>query len=369
MCFKFFTSFVIGLLYGVLSFFDVNAQTSAVPFLLNAPDARAASMGDVGAALSPDVNSLSNNPSKIAFLEDRYGFSVSYSPWLKALVSDVNLGYVSGFYRLNARNTIGVSMRYFSLGEFQLSDSQRQDLGKYNPSEFAIDATFARKFGQRLSFATTFRYIHSNLSSGQVLDGKEVGSGTAIAADFSAFFKQEIVLLGRDAIVASGLYISNLGTKISYVDGAVPFLLPANLKVGAAITLLLGKDSELTIAADFNKLLVPEYQDVYGATEDTSVPASLFQAIFFSSGGIREKIKEVTVASGVEYQYRKQFSLRAGYGYGNPQKDNHSFLTAGIGFKYNIIGLDFAYAMASPQHHPLSNTIRLSLLINFNRSY
>jgi hypothetical protein len=369
MHFKFLTIFLIGVVYYSLDISSVKAQVSAVPFLLNAPDARSGAMADAGVAISPDVNALSNNPSKLAFLENGYGFSFSYNPWLKSVISDINLGYLSGFYKLDERNTLGISMRYFSLGEIQLADANQQDLGFYHPNEFAVDATFARKFGHTLSIATTLRYINSAIGSGQIIAGNEVSSGTAVAADFSVFFKQETTFLGNAGTIAAGLYISNIGTKLSYTDAVIPLLLPANLKIGTATTFLFNKDSELSIAMDFNKLLVPDSRNPDVDAADFSVPEGVFYALFASNGGVKEKIKEVTVATGLEYRYKKQFALRAGYAYGNPDKGNHSFITTGAGFQYKLIGIDLAYSMANQQHHPLASALRISILLNFNGSY
>jgi hypothetical protein len=366
MHFKFLAIFLIGVVFCSLDVSSVKAQVSAVPFLLNAPDARSAAMADAGVAIAPDVNALSNNPSKLAFLENGYGFSFSYNPWLKGIISDINLGYLSGFYKLDERNTLGISMRYFSLGKIQLADANQQDLGFYHPNEFAVDATFARKFGHTLSIATTLRYINSDIGSGQLVAGNEVSSGTAVAADFSVFFNQETTFFGNSGIIAAGIYISNIGTKLSYTDAVIPLLLPANLKIGTATTFLFNEDSELSIAMDLNKLLVPERGDRYVNPEDFSVPEGIFYALFASNGGVKEKIKEVTVSSGIEYRYKKQFALRAGYAYGNPDKGNHSFITTGAGFKYKVVGVDLAYSLADQQHHPLASALRISILLNFN---
>lgn len=344
----------------------------AVPFLLITPDARVGSMGEAGVAIQPDVNTASINPSKLAFLERPYGFSASYSPWLKSLVPDINLAYLSGFYKLNDQSTLGSSLRYFSLGQIQLTDANQTDLGIYSPNEFSFDATYAKKFGNEFSLGTSLRYIYSNLTSGQFSAGQQTKAGQAFAVDVSAFYKNQTQLLGKDAILSFGANISNIGTKMSYVDGGPKFFLPTNLKLGAASTLILDDYSQFTFALDFNKLLAPTQpiRDgngtiISGKDPDRSVPAGIFGSFGDAPGGFKEEIKEVSIATGVEYWYNQQFALRAGYFYESPLKGDRRYLTLGAGLKYNIFNIDFAYLLADPQKSPLANTLRFSLLFNF----
>jgi len=345
--------------------FSVNAQITAVPFLLNAPDARTGAMGDAGVALSADANSLSNNPSKLAFIKQGYGFSASYNPWLKSLVADMNLGYLSGFYKISDRNTIGASLRYFSLGKVQLLGNNQEDLGLYSPNEFAIDGTFARRYGESFSMATSLRYIRSNMGSGLAFSGNEITAGTALAVDVSLYFKQEAHLLGTKAIMAAGAYVSNLGTKLSYTAGTIPYFLPTNLKLGVASTFLLDADSELSFALDFNKLLVPTEADSLNAAEDTSVPKGIFGSFVDAPGGFKEEFKEISLGAGVEYLYKQQFALRGGYSYAHPLKGNKNYFSLGAGFNHGILGLDVAYIMASQDKNPMANSLRVTLLFNF----
>ncbi|WP_431293031.1 type IX secretion system outer membrane channel protein PorV [Pedobacter sp. P26] len=202
---------------------EANNIVTAVPFLLITPDARAGAMGDAGVAVAGDVNSASINASKLAFLDKPYGFSVSYSPWLKSLVPDINLAYLSGFYKLDDRNTIGASLRYFSLGSIQLTDINQQDLGISNPNELAFDVSFARNFGKEFSLGTSLRYIYSNLASGQFSSSGQVRSGNAVAVDVSGLYKTTTTLFGKQAILSAGANISNIGTKMSYSDGGENF--------------------------------------------------------------------------------------------------------------------------------------------------
>lgn len=351
---------------------ESNNIVTAVPFLLITPDARSGSMGDAGVAVSGDVNSSSINASKLAFLEKPYGFSVSYSPWLKSLVPDINLAYLSGFYRLDDRNVIGASLRYFSLGSIQLTDINQQDLGISNPNEFALDVTFARKFGEEFSLGSSLRYVYSNLASGQFVSSGQVKSGNAVAVDVSGLYKTNTHMFGKDAILSAGANISNIGTKMSYSDGGVNYFLPTNFKLGGASTLIVDEFSTFTLAVDFNKLLVPT-QPVYnssgqiisGKDPNRSVPAGIFGSFSDAPGGFSEELKEVGISTGVEYWYNQQFAIRAGYNYQSPMKGDSRYFTMGLGLKYNVFNIDFSYLLANAQTSPLANTLRFGLLFNF----
>lgn len=350
-----------------------NNIITAVPFLLITPDARTGSMGDAGVAVAqPDANAASINPAKLAFLEKPYGFSASYSPWLKSLVPDINLAYISGFYKLNDQSTLGGSLRYFSLGQIQLTDANQQDLGIYSPNEFAFDATYSKRFGSEFSLGTTARFIYSNLTSGQFSAGQQTKAGKSFAVDVAAFYKKQTVLFGKDAIVSAGANFSNIGTKMEYVEGGEKIFLPTNMKLGGASTFIIDDYSQLTFALDFNKLLVPTQpirdtngNIIEGKDPDRSVPAGIFGSFGDAPGGFSEELKEVGIAFGTEYWYNQQFALRAGYFYEAPEKGDRRYFTVGAGLKYNIFNIDFAYLLANPQKSPLANTLRFSLLFNF----
>jgi hypothetical protein len=351
---------------------EPNSIRTAVPFLLITPDARSGSMGDGGVAVQPDANTMSINPAKLAFLDKPSGFAVSYSPWLKSLVPDINLAYLSGFYKFSDEHAIGGSLRYFSLGQIQLTDINQQDLGIYSPNEFALDATYARRFGDSFSLGTAVRFIYSNLSSGQFTAGQQTRAGTAVAVDVSGFYRKPTIFLGKDAILSAGLNISNVGTKIGYVDGGNKSFLPTNMRLGAASTFLIDDYNQFTFALDFNKLLVPTEpiynttgQIVAGRDPDRSVPSGIFGSFSDAPGGFSEELKEVSLSAGMEYWYNQQFALRAGYFYENPQKGDRRYLTIGAGLKYNVFNIDFGYLLANPQKSPLANTIRFTLLFNF----
>ncbi|UKT63344.1 type IX secretion system outer membrane channel protein PorV [Pedobacter mucosus] len=350
---------------------EANNIITAVPFLLITPDARTGSMGDAGVAVTGDVNSSSINSSKLAFLDKPYGFSVSYSPWLKNLVPDINLAYLSGFYKLDSRNTIGASLRYFSLGSIQLTDINQQDLGTSNPNELALDFSYARSFGEEFSLGSSLRYIYSNLASGQFSSG-QVHSGNAVAVDISGLYRTTSSIFGKEAVLSAGANISNIGTKMSYSDGGESFFLPTNFKLGGASTITLDDLSTFTFALDFNKLLVPT-QPIYDANNNVisgkdpnrSVPAGIFGSFNDAPGGFSEELKEVGISTGMEYWYNQQFALRAGYNYQSPMKGDSRYFTLGLGLKYNVFNIDFSYLLANSQSSPLANTLRFGLLFNF----
>ena len=351
---------------------------TGVPFLLITPDSRSGAMGDAGAAIFPDANAVHWNPAKLAFVANKTGASLSYSPWLQRLVPDINLAYLSAFRRLDDRNTIGTSLRYFSLGQIQLIDENLNDQGTYNPNEFAIDGSFSRKFGDNFSMGTAVRFIYSNLNSGQFSSGQDPRAGTAVSADVSAYYTNDMELLNDDARLALGVNISNIGSKIGYVEGGSRSFLPTNLKVGSATTFYWSNSSEFTFALDLNKLLVPSPPEIAvdPTTGDTfiikgrnpstlSVPAAIFGSFSDAPGGLKEELQEISYSAGVEYSYNRQFALRAGYFYENPNKGNRQYFTVGAGLRYNVLDIDFAYLLANQEKSPLANTLRFSLVFNF----
>lgn len=369
---KFFNSkfagilFCISALFPYISYSQSNINTNgtnssaiqtAVPFLLITPDSRAGAMGEAGVATSPDVNANFWNPSKLAFLEGSQDYlSVSYSPWLRSLVPDVSLSYVSYAHQLDDRNTIGASLRYFNLGSVDLRDNQQTPEGTYIPNEFSIDGSFARKFGDEFSLGLTLRYIHSSLSN-VPFSGQQVKAGNAVAADVSFFYKHQVEEFGDDALLSIGSNISNIGTKISYTDNGTKYFLPTNWKLGIANTVNMDEYNQFTVTLDMNKLLVPTNGS------DQSVPAGIFSS--FSDTGFSGELQEISLSPGVEYWYNKMFALRAGYYYQNPNRGGLHYVTLGTGFKYDIFGFDFSYIAASQQNSPLANTLRFTLTANF----
>jgi hypothetical protein len=355
-----------------------NAIPTAVPFLNISPDSRSGAMGDAGVALSPDVNANFWNPSKLAFLDTASNsIGLSYSPWLRHLVPDVSISYLSFAHNIDKRNTVGLSLRYFNLGSIQLVDANQNDQGTYRPSEFSIDGSFARKFGNNFSLGLTLRYIHSNLSNQSFASGSSQATkaGSAFAADVSMYHTKDVQQFGKDATFSYGLNISNIGTKVSYSDVGPAYFLPTNLKLGIANTINIDEFNQLTFAFDINKLLVPTppIRDnngniISGHSDDVSVPAGILGSFSDAPGGFSEELKEVTLSPGFEYVYDQQFALRGGYFYENAAKGGRQYLTLGVGLKYDVFRFDFSYLAASQQSSPLANTLRFSLSLNFGAS-
>ncbi|WP_461450586.1 type IX secretion system outer membrane channel protein PorV [Mucilaginibacter sp.] len=333
---------------------NLNAIPTAVPFLTISPDSRSGAMGDAGVALSPDANANYWNPSKLAFIENKDEVSLSYDPWLRNLVPDISLSYLSYAHKVDERNSIGLSLRYFNYGSIQSTGLQDQDQGTFTPNEFSIDGSFARKFGENLSLGLTLRYIHSNISKAFTSSSTQ-GSANAVAADVSMYYK---TASGEDSQFAFGTDISNIGSKIQYSSGSPAEYLPTNLKIGGANTWNLDEMSSLTLTLDLNKLLVPSL-----ANSDVSVPAGIFQS--FSDVGAAEEFKEIYYSAGAEFLYDKMFALRTGYYFENQDTGGRHYLTLGVGFKYTDFGFDFSYLAASQQNSALANTLRFTLTANF----
>ncbi|WP_448702419.1 type IX secretion system outer membrane channel protein PorV [Mucilaginibacter sp. AW1-3] len=349
-----------------------NPIQTAVPFLTISPDARSGAMGDAGVALSPDVNSQYWNASKLAFLDKETNFSLSYSPWLRNLVSDVSLANLNFSQKLDDRNTIGASLRYFNLGTLSLYDDNQNPLGTSKPVEFAFDVSLARKFSPGLSLGLAMRYIHSNLSQG-IATNTQYSAINALAADISMFSTHDVHEFGNDAVFAFGVNISNIGPKVNYVANGPKYFLPTNLKIGAANTWLFSQDTKLTLALDLNKLLVPTppLRDnagniISGKDDNRSVVSGIFGSFSDAPGGTSEELQEITYSTGAELWFHNQFALRGGYFYENPNKGNRQFYTLGAGFRYANIALDFSYLFSQQQYNALANTLRFSLGYNLD---
>ncbi len=360
---------------------ETNTITSAVPFLMIAPDSRSGAMGDVGVAISPDANSMHWNPAKYAFAPNDMGFAISYTPWLRELIPDINLAYLSGYKRLDRNQVIGFSLLYFSLGNIVFTDIVGNTSGQFNPNEFAFDLAYSRSFSDRLSGSLAFRYIYSNLTGGQFVGGVESNPGQAFAADVSLYYQNNDLTAGSyDASFAWGLNLSNIGSKISYTKTADKDFIPINMRLGAAYTIDFDDYNSLSIAADVNKLLVPTppvyYSDSVdingepvikaGYNPNVSVPVGIFQSFYDAPLGFQEELNEFTFSFGAEYWYAKQFAIRGGYFHEHATKGNRKYFTLGIGLRLNVFGIDFAYLVPLYQNNPLANTLRFSLLFDID---
>lgn len=358
----------------------INVISTAVPFIAIGPDARAGGMGDGGVASSADANSMHWNPAKYAWVEDPYGVSVSYTPWLRNLVNDINLAHVSFYAKLNTMSTFAASLRYFSLGEINFTDNEGNSLGIYKPNEFALDATYARKLSDNFSLAVAGRFIYSDLTQGQTVQGQPSTAGISVAADLALYWQKDVEWFSTmDAQFAWGLNISNIGNKISYSNSNIQRdFIPTNLRFGPRLTLDLDDYNKISFQFDVNKLLVPTppiyYPDstagdgsrvIYeGKDPEVAVISGMIQSWYDAPNGFTEEMQEFSFSVGAEYWYNNVMALRGGYFYEDNLKGGRKYFTLGVGLRYNVFGLDFSYLIPATQtqQHPLQNTLRFSLL-------
>jgi hypothetical protein len=359
---------------------ELNAITTGVPFLTISPDARSGAMGDAGVASTPDANSIHWNPAKYAFIDQEISINLSYIPWLRALVKDINFQNISGSYRLNENQTIAASLMYFSLGNITFTNIQGQTIMDFKPNEFSFDVAYALKLTENSSGGIAFRYIHSNLTGRISVNNSTTPTkpGNAVAGDISYFLTKDVNLKDKKGKFNFGLNISNLGNKISYSEDAYyDDFLPANLRVGAAYTIELDDFNSITAMLDINKLLVPtpplfgpdttETGDlvIHGMDDDVSVPVGTFQSFYDAPGGFNEEFHELMYSVGMEYWYINQFAIRAGYFDEHGTKGNRKYFTLGIGVKLNVLNFDFAYVIPTAgRQNPLANTLRFTLGFN-----
>jgi hypothetical protein len=365
--------------------------TTAVPFVNFTPDARSAGMGDVGAAISADANAVHWNAAKLPFIASDVGFSLSYTPWLGNLINDMSISYLSGYKKLDNNQAIAGSLRYFDLGDIELTDvgpnNQPISLGIFNPREISLDATYARKLSERLALGVTGRFIHSNLSGNITSNMNNEGRpGVSVAADVSVFWRNELIQMGEGSEFALAAVISNVGSKITYNSAEDMDFIPTNLRLGTALTKALDPSNKITFGLDFNKLLVPT-PPVYsfdangnlirdpngnpviarGRNPYRPLLSGIFGSFSDAPDGFREELQEIMISFGMEYWYRETFALRTGYFHENMEKGNRRYFTLGAGLRQNSFGIDFAYLVPVIQNHPLAETIRFTLHFNFNK--
>lgn len=343
--------------------------STGVPLLLIAPDSRGGAMGDVGAASRPDANSIHWNAAKLSFMEKQAGISFTYTPWLREIVSDIKLMYLSGYYRLDERNTLGASLTYFSLGSIDFFDEGGLQTGTYKPNEFAFDVAYSMKLSENLSMSLTGRYIRSDLTQGQNVGTTSTHAANAGAADLGLYYQNKIDL-EMPSEYAFGVQISNLGSKISYSDNMESSFLPANLRIGGRYSMDFDQFNNLSVMADFNKLLVPtppvydnEGNIFAGKDPNVGVLQGAIQSFYDAPNGLKEELQEISMSLGLEYWYNKILAVRAGYFYEAKNKGARKYLTLGAGLRYNVMGLDISYLIStsSLNNNPLKNTLRVSL--------
>lgn len=362
----------------------INTILTAVPFLRIVSDARSGAMGDVGIGLSPDANAMHFNQSKLVLAEQPLGISATYTPWLRSLgLNDVYLAYLTGYYKLDDLQAIGVGLRYFSLGDINFTDENGNPTGTGRPNEFEVTAAYSRVLTEKLSAAVGAKFIYSNLASGQQVDGTIIDAGTAGAADISFTYKTEVEANGNDSDLMIGLAVTNIGSKITYTNAAnsQKDFLPTNLGIGAGWTFNFDNYNSLTIATDVNKLLVPTRcfendqttesecdSDGNGVHDwrEASPISGMFSSFSDAPNGFDEELKELMFSFGLEYWYDQQFAVRTGYFTESRSKGDRHYFTVGLGLKYNIFGLNFSYLVPTTnQRNPLDNTLRFSLLFDF----
>lgn len=370
---------------------QLNTITTAVPFLMIGPDSRSGALGDAGVALSPDANSLHWNPAKMAFSENEVEFSLSYAPWLRALVDDMNLAYLSGVKRINKRQAWGAALRYFSLGNITFTDESGTTIRDFQPAEFSLDVGYSQKLSDKFSGGIAGRFINSNLTGGTNVLGANSKPGRSVAVDISAFYSNpRTKFAGRDAAFNWGLNISNIGAKMSYSESADRDFIPTNLKLGSALTMKLDEYNSLTFTADANKLLVPTspiYDQesgvniVSGYDPNVGVATAMMQSFYdapgivnFNQDGtytveegsiLREEIREWNIGGGIEYLYNDVFAFRTGFFNEHRSKGARQFITLGAGIKYTVFTVDLSYLISTRQQNPLANTLRFTLRLQF----
>ena len=348
---------------------EFNPVTTGVTMLGITPDARGASMGDLGVATEPDVNSQFWNPSKYAFAYSQAGISLSYTPWLRKIVNDIYLANLSAYYKIGSSDNqaVSASLRYFSLGEVMMSDVEGASQGTLNPFELSVDLGYSRKLSEKFSMGVALRYVLSDLGT-NTMNASESSSASAFAADISGYYTTFPVIGRNECQWSLGFNLSNIGSKVSYNGGNDPAYLPANLRIGTAFTFPVADYNNFTLSLDANKLLVPAkprevdfdgdnmaYEDALQDWKDKSSISGIFDS--FSDNFA----KRITYSVGAEYAYNQQFFLRGGYYYESKYAGNRQYFGLGAGFSLNVIKIDASYMIATAQNSPLDQTLRFTL--------
>ena len=338
-----------------------------------APDARAAGMGDVGCATDPDVNSQYWNLAKYPFCISRAGVALNYTPWLRQLVSDIDLAYMAGYYRIGDYGALSGSLRYFSLGEVYTSDESDMTV---NPYEMSVDVAYSRMLSETFSMGVGLRWIYSDLRYDYSEDSKPA---SAFAADIALYYNNYVMMVSRECQLGLGLTATNIGSKISFYGDEESQFIPANLRLGASLMIPVDEYNRFTLAADANKLMVPtvprqgveesnsDYQDrVRREYSDISSIKGMFDSFSDAPGGFKEEMEEIQWSVGAEYIYNDKFSLRAGYHHESQSKGNRKYFTVGGGFRMSVFSLDVGYVISTAQSNPLDQTLRFTLAFDMD---
>jgi len=367
----------------------LNTITTAVPFLIICPDSRAGALGDAGVATSPDVNSFHWNTSKLAFSKEKAEFGVSYSPWLRQLVDDIHLSYLSGYTKIGKNHVVGGSLRYFSLGNITFTDQLGNLIREFSPNEFELLGGYAFRLSEKHAIGFNGKFVYSNLTGGINVGTVSSKSGMAGAVDLSySYFNEDVVIGNTDATLSFGANISNIGNKIAYTVASYRDFLPTNLRLGAALNLRFDKYNSLTTTIDFNKLLVPTrprygFNDeiISGMDPNVGVVTGILHSFYDAPGTVTqnsdssytivkgsrfsEEMREINIGGGLEYWYSNILAVRAGYFHEHPSKGARQYLTFGAGIYYSVFGIDVSYLAAFSRTNPLANTVRFSLKFKF----
>ena len=351
-----------------------NPVNTAVTSQTIAPDARAGSMGDVGAATDPDVNSQYWNPAKYPFNISRAGVSINYTPWLRQLVNDIDLAQLVGYYRIGDYSAVSASLRYFSLGEVQLSESE--NALTINPYEMSLDVAYSLMLSEKFSLAAAVRWIYSDLTYDYT---DQTSPASAFAADIACYYQNYINIGARECQLGLGMNISNIGSKSTFGGSDRSEFIPTNLRLGASLMIPIDDYNRISFAADANKLLVPTYpQQKEGESSadydarvekdyyDVSSISGIFKSFSDAPGGFSEELKEIQWSVGAEYVYNDKFALRAGYHHESETKGNRKYFTVGAGFKMSVFSLDAGYVIATAKSNPLDQTLRFSLTFDMD---
>lgn len=359
---------------------EFNPVNTGVTTLGIAPDARGSAMGNLGAATDPDINSQYWNPSKYAFAYSSGGLGLSYTPWLRKLVNDIFLADLSGYWKVGSgdNQAISASLRYFSLGEVTMNDDTGATLQTINPYEMAIDVGYSRKLSEKFSMGVALRYILSDLSYEDSYSGEQTTAASAFAADISGYYVTYPMVGRNECQFAFGFNINNIGSKVSYNNGANNAFLPTNLRLGASFMFPLADYHTMALGLDLNKLLVPTkprqrdfdmdtpegqaaYEEALDEWENMSPITGIFKSFSDAPGGFKEELQEINLSIGAEYAYNQQFFARMGYYYENANKGGRSYFGFGAGFSLNVVRLDASYMLATAQSSPLDQTLRFTL--------
>jgi len=356
--------------------------TTAVPILTLSPDARGAALGDAGVATSPDANAAFYNPGKLGFVDYKYAFSPSYSPWLRQITDDMSLSYLSGYGKVGERGAIAASLMYFSLGQIDYRDGSNLPTGTFNPKEYAFTVSYGQKLGENFGLGISARYVRSNLVGNT--PGNDAQAGNSFAADLGAYYSKDATIGTGVYNIAFGAALTNLGNKMVYADPTNASFLPTQLRLGTALTREIDSYNKITLAFDATKLLVPSpyYEDPYNNQDQAQVNrvaqtnrerqqqgiiSGIFSSFHDAPNGFKGELQEINLHTGLEYWYNNTIAARVGYFYENPTTGNRQYLSFGLGARLSVFGIDGTYLVPNSQANPVANTIRVSLHFNLNK--